>query len=393
MLIFAVAAVTSAEFTFEELPGTYARYLAFPGSETLCPTEIVINEAAPTEGDDTTYTVKFGDLEHDGFECDDDGALIVGPAAQVLADPGAQAALEKDAIGVVKGAAAALTQSTTSLASFQTSPTSCGEAPSLPASTGYFFVDEDEDVVLVPELAILVPGYKYVALFVQTDVSIGCLYNESKAAASPSPAAASSDADSDTSADEASPTPASDSDDGVCFPASASVQLESGSLKRMDELVIGDRVAVSDGVFSEVFAFTHKDAAVSYDFVQISTASGATLTLTPSHYIYANGHLIAAKDVVVGDSVELSSGLPTTVTNVATARDVGLYNPQTVHGDIIVNGIRASTYTTAVQPSFAHAALYPMRALFQTLGLAPLSLATGASAIVQKLPSGVSEIF
>lgn len=46
----------------------------------------------------------------------------------------------------------------------------------------------------------------------------------------------------------------------------------------------------------------------------------------------------------------------------------GLYNPQTVHGDIVVDGIVASVYTEAVQPRVAHAMLAPMRAVRDEFG-------------------------
>ncbi len=43
----------------------------------------------------------------------------------------------------------------------------------------------------------------------------------------------------------------------------------------------------------------------------------------------------------------------------------GLYNPQTLSGDIVVNGIRASTYTAAIAPSLAHVALWPVRMMYR----------------------------
>ena len=61
-------------------------------------------------------------------------------------------------------------------------------------------------------------------------------------------------------------------------------------------------------------------------------------------------------------------------------RDTGLFNPHTMHGDIVVDGIVTSVYTTAVAPALvcrqgqqrqhghrlkqAHAALWPVRMLY-----------------------------
>jgi hypothetical protein len=54
---------------------------------------------------------------------------------------------------------------------------------------------------------------------------------------------------------------------------------------------------------------------------------------------------------------------------VELVRGVGLYNPQTLHGDIVVDGVRASTYTEAVDPVFAHAVLAPVRAVYRWFGV------------------------
>lgn len=159
---------------------------------------------------------------------------------------------------------------------------------------------------------------------------------------------------------EATPIP----DDPVCFPAAATVEMEDGSVKRMDALAIGDRVKVGTDVYSDVFMFTHKLADSVNAFVQLHLASGDVLRLTPGHYIYVNQGLTAAKDVAVGDSVELGSGARTAVRAVSGVSDTGLFNPQTLHGDIVVDNVRASTYTTAVTPTLAHTLLSPLRMMF-----------------------------
>lgn len=168
-----------------------------------------------------------------------------------------------------------------------------------------------------------------------------------------------------TNAPAPPPEPTPIPEDAVCFPAFATVELESGSIKRMDELSIGDRVRTGSDSFSDVFMFTHKLAHVVNDFVRIQTAAGQELTLTHSHYLYLNGALAAADQVRIGDSVQLSSGSSTTVTAVTYTKETGLYNPQTLQGDIFVDGVRASTYTRAVPPKIAHTLLAPLRTLYR----------------------------
>jgi hypothetical protein len=159
-------------------------------------------------------------------------------------------------------------------------------------------------------------------------------------------------------------------DDKVCFPANATVQLSSGAHKTMAELQVGDKVLVGRGEFSEVYMFSHRMTAaeVQSEFVSIA-ASGADgvaqkIELTSNHYLYVNGQLSAAGIVKVGDKLTLGAGAQVEVTSVSRVWGKGLYNPHTMHGDIVVNGILTSTYTTTVHPTLAHAALWPVRALY-----------------------------
>lgn len=188
---------------------------------------------------------------------------------------------------------------------------------------------------------------------------------------------------------EATPSDSKSKDDNACFPADATVTLESGAVISMADLAVGDRVHIGRGAFSDVFMFTHKMADVAHDFVSIESASGANLRLTSGHYIYVNDELSAAKTVKVGDRIELSDGSLDTVVSVAVVQGKGLYNPQTVEGDVVVDGIRASTYTSSVEPAFAHAVLSPLRALYRVLGWSSSALDNGSNAACL-LPSGAS---
>lgn len=153
---------------------------------------------------------------------------------------------------------------------------------------------------------------------------------------------------------------------GVCFPASAQVELASGKLVPMDALQIGDRVLVSAGVYSEIVMFTHFTSAAEYtgSFVRLATAAGPTITLTHGHYVPVSGKLVCAESVEVGDELRLAKGGVSRVVSKDEVIEYGMFNPQTAHGDIAVEGIVASTYTDAVPPQGAHALLAPVRALF-----------------------------
>lgn len=168
-------------------------------------------------------------------------------------------------------------------------------------------------------------------------------------------------------------------DDPKCFPASARVELADGSTVPISEVAVGDSVRVGAGKFSKVFMFTHKQAGIESEYVTIETASGARIVLTSGHYIYADGSLVAAGHVAPGAVLRLSDGSVSTVSRVGrVAGKWGLFNPQTLHGDIVVDGVVASTYTTAVAPRYAHVALAPLRAAFELFGLSSSSLEGGA---------------
>lgn len=158
-----------------------------------------------------------------------------------------------------------------------------------------------------------------------------------------------------------------ESNDSSCFPASAIVELESGRFLRMDQMVIGDRVrvGVNGNKFSDVILFTHRSRNTVHNFVQVATSAGMTLSLSPRHYIYANGRMVTADHLKIGDVLPRNSDSTMTVTNLKSVQQVGLYNPQTMHGDIVVDGFSVSTYTAAVHPTLAHALLFPVRALYR----------------------------
>lgn len=177
-------------------------------------------------------------------------------------------------------------------------------------------------------------------------------------------------------------------DSGSCFPASASVELEDGTFVLMQDLKVGDVVKVGPRQFSPVFMFTHKLSGIEEEFVVLETESGAALPLTKGHYVYADGSMVPGSAVRVGASVVLGTGASDVVAAVSTVRLTGLFNPQTIHGDIVVNGVLASTYTTAVSPTYAHALLSPLRYMFSRLGFSSDAFDRGAEPVVALLPSG-----
>ena len=115
-----------------------------------------------------------------------------------------------------------------------------------------------------------------------------------------------------------------------------------GSRKTMAERNVGDSVRVGKNEFSRVFMFTHKVVEGTKSFVTIATAEGR-LDLTAGHYLYVNGALSSAGSVKVGDAVTMASGRSAAVETVGSVQRPGLYSPPTVSGNIVVDGVLAST--------------------------------------------------
>lgn len=155
------------------------------------------------------------------------------------------------------------------------------------------------------------------------------------------------------------------SDDGHCFPSDATVRLSDGSVVPMSSLSIGDKVQVGPNEYSEVFMFTHKIDNVRSSFVNLKMLSGESLTLTRGHYLYSNDELVVAGSVRVGDRLSLGSGDARIVGSTRHVYRSGLHNPQTLHGDIVVDGFRTSTYTVTVRPPVAHGILSALRVLYR----------------------------
>lgn len=211
---------------------------------------------------------------------------------------------------------------------------------------------------------------------------------------SPSTAAEPSPPQPDASDDRNSED---DADAAACFPGFATAELASGARVPLSALRVGDVVRASPTEFSPVYGFTHRSPTASSAYISLTTAANLTLTLTPGHYLYASrggrgaAALTAAAAVRAGDTLTTRSGAQTAVTRAArlAPRPRGLYNPHTLHGDIVVDGLAASTYTTAVAPAVAHAALAPARALYRLFGVAARLERGGGGGFAKLVPGDV----
>lgn len=159
----------------------------------------------------------------------------------------------------------------------------------------------------------------------------------------------------------------------ACLHGDGKVVLKSGMEKSVRDLLVGDTVLVGQGTYSRVFLFTHRDENESAVFIRIKASDernrSFTVTVTTMHYLYTDRGLVQAGQVTVRDRILHANGPWISVVHVFRFKDRGIFNPQTLHGDIVVNGIRLSTFTSTIEANTAHSLLAPLRAVYVACGI------------------------
>ena len=141
-----------------------------------------------------------------------------------------------------------------------------------------------------------------------------------------------------------------------CFPKDATVDVLGKGDTTIDMVEIGDKVRTASG-YSKVysFAYGHTDEEKKHDYVRLLTddAAGTSLELSPNHILFVGkrGEPKMAKDVVIGDSVQISSKSPGSeirhadILSIEITQKKGQYAPLTEDGTIIVNNVLASVHS------------------------------------------------
>lgn len=149
----------------------------------------------------------------------------------------------------------------------------------------------------------------------------------------------------------------------LCFPGHATVQLSTGEKREMKDVRIGDVVRSRAGDTSKIFTFSHHDPFSYAVFLTIWTGCSRKVSLTEGHFLYVNGRLREAETVRIGDYLTLGNGSMCIVTAVRREWHRGVFNPHSLVGDLLVNDVRTSSYTSAMPYRSAHGMLTPIRAL------------------------------
>lgn len=148
---------------------------------------------------------------------------------------------------------------------------------------------------------------------------------------------------------------------GDSLPARAKA-LVRGEHVRLDALPVGTRVATGSGSESFVFRFVRTTRTGVHPFVRLCTPAGP-LTVGPGRVVYVGRGAVAATAVRRGDFLRLANGSQVRVDAVWRAFDHGMFNPQTLNGDIVVDGFVVSAHTVPQVLPVASALMAPFRFL------------------------------
>lgn len=197
---------------------------------------------------------------------------------------------------------------------------------------------------------------------------------------------------------------------GGCFSGNSTVETPSGP-RKIAEIQSGDKILSVDSegnqVFSDVILFLDRNVTETREFFELSTASGKSITLTPSHLIHTvqpeslspdeqflfrpNSFILAnqtgqmfldkavisfAKFVQIGDWVLVRNSndswtdeqIPSSssfsierVVKMSVRMETGVYAPLTLEGNLIVDGVLSSCYAVIDDQDLDHWAFLPVR--------------------------------
>lgn len=191
-------------------------------------------------------------------------------------------------------------------------------------------------------------------------------------------------------------------EDESCFPGDAKVEVYNKGVVSMKDLAYGDLVQTVDKrgsvQFQEVYFFGHRDPSAVSEYVNLQSAGGRVLQLSPTHFArVCASHCSAdslragltvlrhvyAKDVSVGDLVGTvgAGGVVSfsAVERVWRSLETGLYNPYVRGGDILVEGTVASVHSEWVLdsvpflksewlPHVYEALFFPLYLIYKAIG-------------------------
>lgn len=128
-----------------------------------------------------------------------------------------------------------------------------------------------------------------------------------------------------------------------CFSPHNTVDVKHKGTIPIGQIQIGDLVSINEkGEYSRVYSLGHLDDRSMTDYLQIfGEGLQQPLEISPNHLLYANGKVVPASQVKIGDTL---NGNGIRVSKVATIQRRGKYAPLTETGTVRVSGVEVSNY-------------------------------------------------
>jgi hypothetical protein len=127
----------------------------------------------------------------------------------------------------------------------------------------------------------------------------------------------------------------------------SNVVIKDKGVTSITDLRIGDMVLSDNhGTYSRFYSKGHYKVEGTTEFLRISTEStNKPLELTPGHMVFKSTSKlpVPAHSIKVGDALKTVNG-PSKVTSISKVSRNGLFNPLTISGSIVVDGIVSSAY-------------------------------------------------
>ena len=172
-----------------------------------------------------------------------------------------------------------------------------------------------------------------------------------------------------------------------CFPSDTQVHIEGGGTKQMQHVRVGDRVLTSNGLYSDVYVLSHEEPNVSLEYIHIRLDSNNTIEASSGHFIPVSPdcrgltHHLRASAIQEGMCLVVPQEGFVRVGEVSRVIKRGMFSPFTLTGDIVVNGVVASSHSewfldgladkfglTHLLPNIYQAVLAPARGLYHLIG-------------------------
>jgi len=170
----------------------------------------------------------------------------------------------------------------------------------------------------------------------------------------------------------------------ICFPGNAQVVEANKGPIYLEDLRIGDSVLTSNGDFSKVYSFGHRDNVsedITYVELNFDEEGSIPLHISANHFIFVSlddtsTRAVRAGDLSVGDYILMQVEETTKRVMISEIRETvhdGAFAPFTMSGSLIVNNVAVSSYAMlegypdSYSHELAHLMLTPRRLFCQMM--------------------------